>query len=255
MDTAPATAPVVHSRLRAICANRDDRLMVFLGAESPWALPRGTGRWLRSLRAMYEDELELLMLLRRPHRSSLRCVASDTQSQPPGALAHDALLRRLARLRLPPMLAIEVATPLPAAWRAAPGGVPPGAWRLLEPATHGENAPGGMLLPWHACTLTARHLREAGTARSVILDARSATQGFAHQTACVAELADALLVHGLSVGGIALDGRLTFPDACGTDESVFRPALTDALDLLANAVLQRRITRTTRRPGSIRQCL
>ncbi|MBN3836836.1 hypothetical protein, partial [Burkholderia sp. Ac-20344] len=83
MTAAPASSRIA-ARLLAIRDGRDDRLLVLCGIASAGCLPLAAGRWLRALRAEYDDELELLPFMRGMPDADTAC-----------------LLRRCARLQLP----------------------------------------------------------------------------------------------------------------------------------------------------------
>ncbi|WP_216092284.1 hypothetical protein, partial [Burkholderia sola] len=114
MTTAPASSRVA-ARLLAIRDGRDDRLLVLCGIAAADCLPLAAGRWLRALRAEYDDELELLPFVRgTPDAAGIAC-----------------LLRRCERLRLPAVAIGDTAATAYGRWRACLPAAPL-TWRVLE---------------------------------------------------------------------------------------------------------------------------
>ncbi|WP_165765563.1 hypothetical protein [Burkholderia puraquae] len=187
-------------------------------------MPLAAGRWLRALRAEYDDELELLPFVRgMPDAADTTC-----------------LLRRCARLQLPAVAIGDTAATAYGRWRACLPAAPL-TWRVLESAAARPAAPlpGGLLARW-----PARQAEPVDWPRSrrVVADLGAASPALG---ARIGALADALYDGTLVIAGIALD---TAPGAPHT-------FITDALDPLANFVRMQRIAAVTRRAPSLRSRL
>lgn len=256
--TVPTPLPSVTSRkVHAICTGADDRLMVMFAIDPRGMLDRHAGKWLRALRTTYGDELELLVFIRRPQLSRDTCGKHDAAAW---RCVCRALSVRLRRLRLPQVIAVESCWP-PADRRHPLSWVRQRTWVLLDDVERAAevdvsgsepvNAPGGALIDQKQFSLFAGGAGDEEFARHMLLDVGVATNGLAYQTARVAALSDARLVDGeRCIGGVIIDGlgaaRIESLSPQGSHVNI-----TDALDVLANAVHTRRITRATRRSRSI----
>ncbi|KWK73194.1 hypothetical protein WM16_16505 [Burkholderia ubonensis] len=232
---AAAPASRTAARVLAIRDGRDDRLLVLCGIAAPGLLPLETGRWLRALRAEYEDELELLPFVRAP-----LCAG--------GA---DRLLQRCARLHLPAAAIADAATTAYGRWRARLP-APPLVWRLLDAAPAPLAAPpGGLLVRWPS---RVGEPVDWPRSRRVVADLGAASPALGVR---IGALADALCDGTLVVAGVALDALAAAPPPSCTPPTrhASHTFVADALDQLANCVRIQRIAAVTRRAPSLRSRL
>ncbi|KVV52827.1 hypothetical protein WM11_09895 [Burkholderia ubonensis] len=232
---AVAPASRTAARVLAIRDGRDDRLLVLCGIAAPGLLPLETGRWLRALRAEYEDELELLPFVRAPL----------------GAGDADRLLQRCARLHLPAAAIADAATTAYGRWRARLP-APPLVWRLLDAAPAPLAAPpGGLLVRWPS---RVGESVDWPRSRRVVADLGAASPALGVR---IGALADALCAGTLVVAGVALDALATAPPPSCTPPTrhASHTFVADALDQLANCVRIQRIAAVTRRAPSLRSRL
>ncbi|KVR29697.1 hypothetical protein WK15_08390 [Burkholderia ubonensis] len=232
---AAAPASRTAARVLAIRDGRDDRLLVLCGIAAPGLLPLETGRWLRALRAEYEDELELLPFVRAPL----------------GAGDADRLLQRCARLHLPAAAIADAATTAYGRWRARLP-APPLVWRLLDAAPAPLAAPpGGLLVRWPS---RVGESVDWPRSRRVVADLGAASPALGVR---IGALADALCAGTLVVAGVALDALATAPPPSCTPPTrhASHTFVADVLDQLANCVRIQRIAAVTRRAPSLRSRL
>ncbi|KVU93544.1 hypothetical protein WL35_21800 [Burkholderia ubonensis] len=236
MRAAPAApASRTAARVLAIRDGRDDRLLVLCGIAAPGLLPLETGRWLRALRAEYEDELELLPFVRAPL----------------GAGDAERLLQRCARLHLPAAAIADAATTAYGRWRARLP-APPLVWRLLDAAPAPLAAPpGGLLVRWPS---RVGESVDWPRSRRVVADLGAASPALGVR---IGTLADALCAGTLVVAGVALDAlAAALPPSCTPPtRHASHTFVADALDQLANCVRIQRIAAVTRRAPSLRSRL
>ncbi|KVO65790.1 hypothetical protein WJ79_29410 [Burkholderia ubonensis] len=237
MRAAAPAAPASRTaaRVLAIRDGRDDRLLVLCGIAAPGLLPLETGRWLRALRAEYEDELELLPFVRAPL----------------GAGDAERLLQRCARLHLPAAAIADAATTAYGRWRARLP-APPLVWRLLDAAPAPLAAPpGGLLVRWPS---RVGESVDWPRSRRVVADLGAASPALGVR---IGALADALCDGTLVVAGVALDTlAAALPPSCTPPtRHASHTFVADALDQLANCVRIQRIAAVTRRAPSLRSRL
>ena len=272
--------------LNAICSGRDDRLAILLWIDPCWTMQREAMVWLRMLRAHYDDTLEIAVFLRHSRPAASAAEIGERQERPTRRV-----FRLLRRLNLPLVVTLaedhpeskqEADDDTSDAQRLRHPGlydalrIPFERWSLWDesgdesgfehPAKLRE-LPTGLLMRWfshdapdHLATLT-RQLFNSSDARRVILDLtpqapqREAVPKVAHASAheMAYEVARSILEQDSHIGGVSL-GRLAQDRAenAAIDRASDHAPLQAALDALAYAVQQRRMTRLTRSPRSLR---
>ncbi|WP_042337264.1 hypothetical protein [Paraburkholderia ferrariae] len=256
---------------------QDDRLSVLFGLSPPWRLSLDAGRWLRRLSTVYEDQLALRIFVRaQPLVTTGAAIALTFDSTAglaagtplmerygtarfagapipalPNAPRHDALLRRLRRLRLPAGVLLE-SRHGPVADAAFAGYRSFSRWTLLQ-ATALASGRRPADAPVSGIVVRSDFYRPDRPNRLLntpcLVDFGPAAEGgLADRLRRIASLADALAESGDGrIAGVIIGGL----DQFNATPQTSRADVAPTLDLLANAVEHRRLARATRRPHSL----